>query len=67
MPLKDRTLRISKDKAGFEYRYYKTIKCGFLKLKTCRDEVVDFYNLSDPIVRKQLIEIGFVLKVREQI
>lgn len=63
-----RTLRISNkaDFAGFEYSYEVCAKeilgfCRKTEMKT------DFYDLKDPVVKKQLQDMGFVLRVRDKI
>ena len=64
--LANRTLRISPDKPGFEY-HYNVCTRWFLGACTKTILQVDYYDLTDPVVRKQLIDMGFVLKVREKI
>lgn len=61
--LDQRTLRISKDFAGFEYRY-----CGkhHWLTRKCKEWVVDKYDLNDVKTRNRLIDMGFVAKVRKR-
>lgn len=51
---------------GFEYKYPECVK-KFLGM--CREEIIktDYYDLSDPVMRKQLIDMGFVLVVRDKV
>lgn len=56
-----RTLRLSKKVDGFEYRYCQKKK--FLS-KKCKVWKIDYYDLSDPLIKTKLINMGFVLKVR---
>lgn len=58
-----RTLRISRDFAGFEYRYCKKKK--FLSSK-CKEWHTDKYDLTDGSTRQKLIDMGFVAKVRRK-
>lgn len=46
------------------YNYKKCVKSGIFG---CRKEeiITEYYDLTDPVVRKQLIDVGFVAKVRE--
>jgi len=57
-----RTLRISKDFAGLEYRYCKKKK--FLSSE-CKTWQVDKYDLNDLGTRLKLINMGFVARVRK--
>lgn len=66
-PLKDRSLRLSKDKPALIYHYYTPRKCGFLNLGTCWDEHTDEYDLTDKSIRQNLIDLGFVMKARESL
>jgi hypothetical protein len=64
--LENRTLRISSDKPSFEYQYQvctKTVlgRCTRAEFKK------DLYDLNDPVIRQRLIDMGFVLKVREKL
>lgn len=65
--LENRSLRISKDFAGFEYQYEVCVKHGLFG--NCRESkwVKDTYDLTDPAMRQRLIDMGFVAKVREKI
>jgi len=60
-----RTLRLSKDIAGFEYQYEVCIK-KFLGICTKKEIKKDLYDLNDLAIRKQLIDMGFVARVREK-
>lgn len=60
-----RTLRISKEIAGFEYQYEICVK-KFLGICTKKQMKKEFYDLNDPVIRKQLIDMGFVARVREK-
>lgn len=60
-----RTLRISKDIAGFEYRYKDCIK-HFLGMCSKSEMKVDYYDLNDPKTKQKLMDMGFVLEVREK-
>lgn len=63
--LEQRTLRISPDSASLEYQYEVCIKHKVICWKKGMKK--DVYNLADPVVRKQLIDMGFVARVREKI
>lgn len=63
--LENRTLRISPDFAGFEYQY-KVCVSKFLGICTKKEMKVDKYDLTDPEMRKKLLDMGFVLKVRDK-
>jgi hypothetical protein len=63
--LEKRTLRLSREKPGFaEYQYRVCVAhfiwCTEYKMKK------DFYDLKDPSVNNKLIDIGFVLVVKER-
>jgi hypothetical protein len=60
----NRTLRISADRPALEYRYLVCTKRVFICVK--QRWQVDYYDLTDPEVRKTLIHMGFVVKVREK-
>ncbi len=62
--LLNRTLRFSKALPQLEYQYWV---CAKYTLWWCaRTEMkVDTYDLTDPNVRAQLVDMGFVAKVRE--
>lgn len=64
--LSNRTLRISDSIPGFTYQYKVCVKklIGFC---TKHEMHIDVYDLRDPVVRKQLIDMGFVARVKEQI
>lgn len=64
--LPQRTLQISPDFAGF---YYQWRHCEKWFFGSCRKWEIkqELYDLSDPGMRKQLIDMGFVVKVREKI
>jgi len=64
--LSKRTLRISSKIAGFEYQYEVCLK-KFLGICRQKEMRVDSYDLTDLAVRKQLIDMGFVAKVREKV
>lgn len=59
-----RTLRLSPDLPGFEYQYEVCVShfiwCTKYEMKK------ETYDLRDEKVRKQLIDMGFVLRVREK-
>jgi len=57
-----RTLRLSKDFPGFEYRYCVKKKLFRSKCKTWK---IDKYDLTDVKVRERLINMGFIAKVRQ--
>lgn len=61
-----RTLRISKDLAGFEYQYEVCDK-KILGICVSHKWVKDTYDLNDVKIRQQLIDMGFVAHVKEQI
>lgn len=65
--LENRTLRISSNLAGFEYRYKECLKKGLFG--KCKEEkwTVEEYDLTNVTVREKLINMGFVLKVKEKI
>lgn len=62
--LSKRTLRINRDKAGFVYSYWSCVKkivfCVKQELKT------EQYDLTNPQVRNQLADMGFVAIVRDK-
>jgi hypothetical protein len=64
--LENRTLRLSHDNASLEYHYFKCSK-SFMGLCVNAQRVDDIYDLSKTDVREQLIDMGFVCKVREKI
>lgn len=63
--LDNRTLRLSPDLPGFEYQWEECVK-HFLWICTKQEMKKEFYDLRDAVVRKQLIDMGFILKVREK-
>lgn len=68
-PLEMRTLRISPDRAGLEYQYWVCAEYRWpRKLNWCKrtEMKVERYDLTDPVKRKQLIDMGFVARVREK-
>ncbi len=65
-PLKDRTLRLSRDGAFFEYRY-QTCVSKFWGACTRKEWTLDRYDLNDAEIRKTLIDMGFVAQVREPV
>jgi hypothetical protein len=62
-----RTLRISKEITGFEYQYQVCVRFGLFG--NCKEYKItkELYDLADPAVRNQLIDMGFVAKVRDKI
>lgn len=64
--LSNRTLRISESIPGFTYQY-KVCAKKFIGFCTEHKMQIDVYDLRDPMVRKQLIDMGFVARVKEQI
>lgn len=65
--LENRTLRIAPDFAGFYYQWRICVKNGLFG--GCRkwEMKKELYDLSDPGMRKQLIDMGFVAKVKDKI
>lgn len=66
--LENRTLRLSPDFAGFEYQYEDPSACDKYVLFVCVHHPMkkDTYDITKPEIRKQLIDMGFVLKVRDK-
>lgn len=64
--LANRSLRISKDVPGLEYQYEVCVK-KILFICTRREWVKDRYDLTDVNMRQQLIDMGFVVKVRDKL
>jgi hypothetical protein len=66
--LENRTLRIAADFPGFEYQYEDKEKCIKKVLFVCvrHPMKTDKYDLTDPALRKQLLDMGFVARVREK-
>lgn len=56
--LEDRRLRLVPDKAALYYEHERCVK-KFLGICTKKEWQVDVYDLTDPTVRKQLIDMGF--------
>jgi hypothetical protein len=64
--LQNRVLLINPDAPGFRYEYQVCVKSFFGScIKTQMH--VDTYDLTDPVVRAQLINMGFVAAVAEKI
>lgn len=65
--LQNRSLRISADFAGFEYQYEICVKKNIFG--GCKETKwqKDVYDLTDPVMRQRLIDMGFVAKVREKL
>lgn len=63
--LENRTLRLSPDISGFEYQY-EVCDQRILGICVKHKMVKDIYDLSNLEIRKKLIDMGFVLKVREK-
>lgn len=63
-----RTLRISAREgfAGFEYQWQVCVK-KFLGICTKHEMRIEYYDLNDPQTKQTLIDMGFVLKVREKV
>lgn len=64
--LETRTLRISREVPGFVYEWEECTKT-LLGICTRREMRKDLYDLTKPEVRDQLINMGFVAKVREKL
>lgn len=58
--LKDRPLRISRQAAVTEFRYYR--KCGFLNLKRC-EVIENDFDLTKQIDRDKFNDMGFECSV----
>lgn len=60
-----RTLRLRKDRPALEYAWRECAKKG---LFGCSQWVqkTEVYDLTDPKIRAQLVDMGFVMKVREK-
>lgn len=54
-----RKLRLSQTVPGFEYEYEVCDKL-FLGMCTKHHHVVEYYDLTDPVVKKQLMDANFV-------
>lgn len=63
--LERRKLDVARDFAGFVYRY-EVCKKRFLGMCTKWEKQVDKYDMTDPVVRNRLADMGFVLMVREK-
>lgn len=61
--LEDRTLRLSESAPQLEYQYEKCAK-KFLGICTKFEWVKETWDLTDPVVRKMLVDKGFVVRVR---
>lgn len=64
-PLKLRTLRLSNSLPGLEYRYEICVK-KVIGICFKHAWTTDFYDLTKPEVRQQLIDMGFVARVNEE-
>lgn len=64
--LPNRTLRISETIPGFEYQYEVCDK-KILGICVSHKWQKDAYDLNDVKVRQQLIDMGFVAHVKEQV
>jgi hypothetical protein len=62
--LEQRTLFLSSEIAGFFYDYEVCAK-KFLGICVKKEIKRDLYDLNDPAVRKQLIDMGFVAYVEK--
>lgn len=62
-----RTLRISRDIAGFEYQWFECARKGLFG--NCLEWVkkIEYYDLTDKTVRNKLIDMGFVANVKEKL
>lgn len=63
--LAQRTLRLSRDAPVLEYQYQACVQ-KFLGLCTKSEMHKDVYDLRDDATRRQLVDMNFVLKVREK-
>jgi hypothetical protein len=63
--LENRTLRISSEIPGFEYQYNVCVK-QVLFICTQTQMKKETYDLRDEVVRRHLIDMGFVVRVRER-
>lgn len=63
--LANRKLVISEKIPGFEFEYWVCTK-KFLGICRQKELHVDYYDLTDPVVKKQLIDMNFVLQIREK-
>jgi hypothetical protein len=65
--LENRTLRISPDIAGFEYQYEICIKKGWFGIGCAKTEMKkEYFDLTKPEIRKQLIDMGFKARIPEK-
>lgn len=64
--LENRTLRISSGLPGLEYQWRECVDKGLFR---CRkwEMKKDFYDLTDPLIREKLINMGFVARVRDKV
>jgi hypothetical protein len=60
-----RTLRLSRSGPSLEYQYRECAR-SFLGVCTKWGVKVERYDLTDKKVRDKLIDMGFVMKVREK-
>lgn len=63
--LENRTLRISEDAPGFEYKWFECVR-KFLGFCTEKAERKEIYDLTKKDVRQRLIAMGFVARVRNK-
>lgn len=64
--LKQRTLRLSLETVSLEYKYEVCNK-KLIGICVSKKWVIDYYDLTKKEVRKELIDMGFVFKVRDPI
>ncbi len=64
--LEQRTLRIDPNAPGFVYQYRVCVR-KVMSVCFKHEMRVEKFDLSDPAVRKQLIDVGFVARVREKL
>lgn len=60
-----RELRLSPDFPGFVYQYELCEK-KFLGICTKKVWKIEKFDLTDAVVRKQLVDMGFTARVREK-
>lgn len=63
--LENRTLRFSPDKPQLEYQYEVCSK-KILGICTKHEMTKDTYDLTDPAVRLQIVNMGFVARVKDK-
>lgn len=61
-----RTLRLNPDAPGFIYQYEECVS-SFIGICFETEMKIEKYDLTDQKVRSQLIDMGFVAKVRDKI